>query len=402
MVSSASPALAVLGAPPRFAEKLHVGRPNIGDKARLFQRFEEILERRWLSNLGAAVQEFEARLKEITGARHCIPLCNATVGLEIAARALGLSGEVIVPSFTFVATAHALRWLGLTPVFCDVDPHSHNLDPQAVERLITPRTSGILGVHLWGRGCAVMELERLAMAHGLKLFFDAAHGLGCSAEGRPIGGWGSAEVFSFHATKFINTGEGGAIATNDDALAERIRLMKNFGFAGQDRVVSLGINGKMNEFSAAIGLTNLESMDEFIAANRSRLKRYERGLAGCRGLEPIAYVPEERNNYQYVVYEVRKSECPLRRDELLRVLQAENVLARRYFFPGCHRAEPYQRNECDADRRLPVTERLCDEVLVFPTGTGISEEDVDAICEIVRAALDRPDEIRSRLAAVEP
>ena len=252
--------LAVYGAPPAFNEKLHVGRPNIGDRAKLLERVNNILDNRWLTNNGPYVQEFEQRIADMIGVRHCVAMCNATVALEITIRALELSGEVIVPSFTFVATAHALQWQEMTPVFSDIDPKSHNLDPARVEQMITPRTSAIIGVHLWGRPCNVEALAEIAARRGLKLLFDAAHAFGCSYKGRMIGGFGDAEVFSFHATKIINSFEGGAVVTNNDVLANKIRLMRNFGFAGYDNVTRLGLNGKMTEVCAAMGLTSLEAM----------------------------------------------------------------------------------------------------------------------------------------------
>jgi len=249
--------LAIFGGRPAFAEKLHVGRPNIGDRARLLKRIEDILDRRWLTNNGPYVQEFERRIAETIGVKHCIATCNGEMGLEIAIRALELKGEVIVPAFTFVASAHALQWQEITPVFADIDPETHLIHPASVRRLITPRTTAILGVHIWGQTCAIEALEEIAREHHLRLLFDAAHAFGCTRHGRSIGTFGDAEVFSFHATKFVNSLEGGAIVTNHDDLARKIRLMKNFGFFGYDDVGYIGTNGKMNEFSAAMGLTSL-------------------------------------------------------------------------------------------------------------------------------------------------
>ena len=258
--------------PRHLKNALHVGCPNIGNRQDLRRRIDDILDRRWLTNGGPYVNEFEQRVAEFIGVKHCIATCNATVALEILIRALGLTGEVIVPSFTFVATVHALQWQGITPVFCDIDPRTHNIDPRKVEELITSRTSGILGVHLWGRPCPIAKLQALANRHGLALLFDAAHAFACKHRGRMIGGFGRAEVLSFHATKFINAGEGGAVVTNDDDLAAQIRLMKNFGFSGFDKVTSIGTNGKMSELSAAMGLTNLESLKKFTRANRSNFE----------------------------------------------------------------------------------------------------------------------------------
>jgi len=371
---------------PAFETPVHVGRPNLGSIERFQELAGQALERRWLSNDGPLVRELEARIEEYLGVAHCIAVNNGTIGLEIAIRALDLTGEVIVPSWTFIATAHALRWLGLTPVFVDVDPSTHCLDPDAVRRAITPRTTGILAVHLWGRAADVESLTRVAAEAGLPLLFDAAHAFGVSARGRMVGSFGSAEVFSFHATKFFNTIEGGAITTNDDDLAGRLRLMRNFGFAGEDRVVSDGTNGKLNEISAAMGLANLEHLDSIIDVNRSNYERYARALDGVAGLSILPIDDRERGNYQYVVALVDPS-CPVPRDELLDRLRANNVLARRYFWPGAHRMEPYRTLDPSAGLRLPNTEMIADQVIVLPTGTAVGDAEIDVIVRIIREAV---------------
>ncbi len=319
-----------------------MGRPNLGNRDRLFERISDMLDRNWLTNDGPYVREFEQRIAQFTGVRHCVAMCNGTISLEIAIRALGLTGEVIVPSFTFVATAHSLQWQEITPVFCDIDPKTHNIDPVQVESLITPRTTGIIGVHTWGRPCDIEPLEAIARRRNLQLLFDAAHAFGCSHRGKAIGGFGHCEIFSFHATKFFNTFEGGAVVTNDDALAAKLRLMRNFGFSGNDNVIYIGTNGKMTEVCAAMGLTSLESVSEFMSVNRRNHLAYSRGLAGIPGLSLLSYDESEIANWQYIVLEVEEGEQLLTRDELVEVLTAENVLARRYFFPGCHRMEPYR------------------------------------------------------------
>lgn len=390
--------LAVLGGKPAFTDKVHVGRPNVGNRARLLERINATLDSRWLSNGGPFVREFEQRIAEMVGVKHCIAMCNATVALEIAIRALDLSGEVIVPSFTFIATAHALQWQQITPVFCDIDAATHNISARKVEALITPRTTGILGVHLWGRPCEISELQAIAERHNLKLLFDAAHGLGCRYQGRKLGGFGNAEVFSFHATKFVNSGEGGAVVTNDDALAARIRLMKNFGFADYDKVIYIGTNGKMNEICAAMGLTNLESLEEFIRTNRANFDTYQENLKGIPGFSLQEYSEENTPNYQYVVTEVDARACGLTRDQILAVLHAENVLARRYFYPGVHRMEPYRSDFPQANLRLPETEGLVTRVLHLPTGTGVTQTDIQKICGVIRSAVQQASDIREALA----
>ena len=396
MSKTESESLAIFGAAPAFPEPLHVGRPNVGDRARFLARVEDILNRRWLTNNGPFVQELERSIAEMVGVKHCVAMCNATVALEIVIRALGLKGEVIVPSFTFVATAHALQWQEITPVFCDVDPRTHNLDPTRVEQMLTPRTSAIIGVHLWGRACAVEALTEIAARRGLKLLFDAAHAFGCSHNGRMIGGFGDAEVFSFHATKFFNSFEGGAVVTNDDGLAGKIRLMKNFGFAGYDNVVYVGTNGKMTEVAAAMGLTSLESLDDFIAVNRRNYEHYRAGLERVPGIRLIDYDPAERCNYQYVVVEIDEEAVGLSRDDLQHVLWAENVLARRYFYPGCHRMEPYRTSFPNAGRLLPESERLAQRVLSLPTGTAVGPAEIAKVCRIISFAVAHAPQVRER------
>ncbi|MBI3860693.1 MAG: aminotransferase class I/II-fold pyridoxal phosphate-dependent enzyme [Planctomycetia bacterium] len=390
-------ALSILGGPPAFAEPLHVGRPNVGDRSRLLQRIEAMLDRRWLSNQGPLVSEFEERIAAYVGAKHCIAMCNATVALEIAIRALGLTGEVIVPAFTFIATAHALQWQEITPVFCDIDPNTHTLDPEWVRRMITPRTSGIIGVHVWGRACPIDALTEIADENGLSLLFDAAHAFGASYRGRMIGGFGAAEVFSFHATKFINCGEGGAVVTNDDCLAEKMRLMRNFGFSGLDQVTYIGTNGKMPELSAAMGLTTFESRDEFVATNERNYRAYAAELASIPGLSLITYDPAERCNFQYALVEVDAAAAGLSRDELADVLWAENVRARRYFYPGCHRMEPYASLFPHASLVLRATEAVAGRVLLLPTGTAVGLDEIREICQILRLATGSAGDVRRAL-----
>jgi dTDP-4-amino-4,6-dideoxygalactose transaminase len=388
--------LALFGGAPAFAAPLHVGRPTLGDRARLMERINDALDRRWYTNQGPFVAEFERRIERMLDVPHCIATCNGTIALELAIRACGMRGEVIVPSFTFVATAHALEWQGIRPIFVDIDPVTRTIDPARVRESITPRTTGIIGVHLWGRACDVDALQRLADDHHLPLLFDAAHAFGCSDRGRPIGTFGTAEIFSFHATKFVSAFEGGAIVTRDAGLAKRLRLMKNFGFAGYDDVVYVGTNGKMSEISAAMGLTSIDSMDQFLACNRRNHRAYRDGLAGVPGIV-FDDAGTQESNLQYAIVEVDDRQLGLRRDDLQQILWAENVLARRYFYPACHRMEPYRSQVSPASWRLPVTERIADRVLALPTGAAVEVEDVRSVCELVRFAAVHADAIGPRL-----
>jgi len=391
--------LAILGGKPAFSDALHVGRPNIGNRDRLLERINDMLDRGWLTNNGPFVQEFEQQIAEMVGVKHCIAVCNATVGLEIAVRAVGFKGEVIVPSFTFIASAHALQWQEITPVFCDIDPATHNIDTSKVEQMITPKTSGILGVHVWGRPCDTSALETLAQKHNLKLVYDAAHAFGCSYNGQMIGNFGAAEVFSFHATKFLNSFEGGAITTNDDDLARKIRWMTNFGFEGYDNVTFLGTNGKMTEICAAMGMTSLEDIDNIITSNHHNLQTYQRCLAGIPGISMIQYNEEERNNYQYIILEIDPQKAGISRDALVKVLHAENILVRRYFYPGCHQMEPYRSLFPHAGLLLPETEKLVQRVLSMPNGTAITTGDIELICDLLRFAVENGEAIQEGLTA---
>ena len=378
--------LAINGAAPAFDELLHVGRPNIGDREAFLRYANDIFDRRWLSNDGPLLQEFEARIAAHLGVRHCIAMCNGTIALEIAIRALGLEGEVIVPSYTFVATAHALQWQGITPVFADVDPATHNLSPEAVRRMITPRTTGIIGVHLWGRAAPVEELQAIADEHKLGLMYDAAHAFSCTHGGRMIGNFGACEVLSFHATKFFNSFEGGAVVTNDDELAARMRLMRNFGFSGLDQVSHPGTNGKMIEIAAAMGLVNLDAIDDVIAANRANYDTYRAVLGDIPGVRLIDYDPSERNNYQYVILEVAP-DCAAGRDTIVDALRAENIMARRYFWPGCHRMEPYRSLFPHAGLVLPATERVAAGGIVLPTGQTMDADKIAVVAQVIRTVV---------------
>lgn len=364
---------------------LHVGRPNVGPREVFDSLVDRIFAANWLTNDGPLVREFEEALASRLGVRNCVAVSNGTMALGIVIRALELTGEVIIPSFTFVATAHAVAWQGLTPVFADIDRHTHNLDPRSVESVITSRTSGIVGVHLWGRSAAVNELQDIADRYGLSVIYDAAHAFDCTYHSTPIGGFGRAEVFSFHATKFFNTFEGGAIATDDDELARRARLMRNFGFAGYDHVVSEGTNGKMSEVHAAMGLTNLGMIDEFVAGNKKTLDEYARVLSGIPGVSLLEPPTSERANYQYVVAVVQNGEES--RDRVLAALHEQGVLARKYFWPGVHRMEPYASTTSGTTSYLSATEWVANRILVLPGGPSLHRQHILRIGDIISRAL---------------
>ena len=362
---------------------LHVGSPNIGNREAFHRFVDDIFDRRWLTNNGVLVRELESQLEKKLGVRNCIAVCNGTIALEIAIKALELQGEVIVPSLTFIATVHALQWLGIKPVFCDVDEKTLCLNPNRIEELITQRTSAVLGVHVYGKPCDTKNIKLISEKHGIKSFYDAAHAFGCSHRNRMIGNFGECEIFSFHATKFFNTFEGGAITTNNDDLAAKIRSIINFGFNGLDRVESLGTNGKMTEICAGMGLTNLSSLDRFVEKNRNNYKYYLSHLENIPGLDMIKFNEREHNNWQYVVILVGE-DYSVSRDEIVAILRNNEILVRKYFWPGCHRMEPYKSQQLNASNYLIVTEDVLERIVVLPTGTQMTEEDLDRVVDLLQ------------------
>lgn len=390
--------LAILGGPPLFQEPLAVGRPAVAQRDQLLDRFAQILDSGQLTNDGPVVQEFEAALADYLNVRHAVAVCNGTMALQIMARAAGLTGEVIVPSLTFVATAHALEWMGLTPVFADVDARSHTLDVASVERCISAKTTAILGVHLWGNLCDVAALQQLADRHGLQLLFDASHAFGCSGDGRMAGNFGLAEAFSFHATKVMHCIEGGAVVTNDDQLAARARLMRNFGITGLSSIDSAGTNGKLNELNAAAGLCGLSVLPQTIQQNRDNLAAYRQALTAVNGLSLVQVMADQSTNAQYVVVEVEPA-LGLSRDDLFAVLRAEGIFVRSYFSPGCHRAQPYAADPQRRLDQLPVTERLLKQLLQFPTGRHVTPAQIAQMGRLLQVLHAGRSELQRALTA---
>jgi len=386
---------------PVFKNKVYFGRPNLVNTKSLFKKYRQILKNNWLTNDGPFVQEFEKAIANYIGIKHCVVVCNATLGLEILERALNLSGEVILPSMTFVASPNSLLWQGIKPVFCDIDINTWNIDPTKVENLITPNTTAIMGVHVFGRPCDTKNLEKIAKAHRLHLFYDAAHAFGCSHQGLMIGNFGDAEVFSFHATKFFNSIEGGAIVTNNDLLAENLKSIRNFGFSGHDKTTLLGINAKMNEFSAAFGLTSFEHIDKILNINQQNYLLYSQELSNIPGIRLINFNPREKNNYQYVQLEIDKDIAHISRDQLVKVLWTENIIVRRYFYPGCHRLEPYNSTMPSLDSKLSVTNLLTNRLITLPTGIEINKYKIHKICKLIKYCIKHGAEISQLFTSSE-
>jgi len=344
--------------------------PNLPEREAFYTLVNEIWERGWLTNDGPLVREFEYELGVLTGAKHVIAVANGTLALMIAARALGIEGDFVCPSFTFIATPHALYWQGATPVFGDVGL-SYNLDVFSAETILQSREiTGIVATQVFGTPLNP-KFRDIADEYDIPLLVDSAHTLGCDL---PL--LGDAEVLSFHATKIVHSFEGGAILTDNPAVAERCSLMRQFGFRGQANVVSEGINGKMSEVHAAMGILSLRELEAQVAHNREEYKRYMDGLEPIPDLS-LGYTGK---NFHCVPVLVSPS-CPLTRDELVTILLKEGILARRYFYPGCHKGEPYRT--LYPELHLPNTEVLCDSILILPNHSA------GWVCEVLWRVLRR-------------
>jgi len=385
--------LAIFGGRPSFEQQIEVGFPNTGERRRFLARVNSSLDSGRLTDQGPFLEEFEKRVAAFHGVRHCITTASSTQAVALLIHTLGLSGEIIVPSFIPVALVHTLHSNGITPVFCDVEPATHALDPGLVENLITRHTSGIVSAHLWGRAGDIEQLSAIAERHRLTLLFDAAHAFACTYRGRKIGNAGQAEILSFHASQILHTFEGGAILTDDGTLAERLRP------AAVDDDGSFGVarNGRMNEISAAMGLTLLDGFTELVAINLRNYRRYRRMLTGLPGIHLIEYDHREQNNYHYVIVEVDPAAAGITRDQLMAILWAEKVLARRYFYPVAHEMEPYRSHETHVRSPLPVTESLTRTVLCLPTGPAMTGLEIDTVCNIIRLAVTCSSDVRVRL-----
>lgn len=377
-----------------FDQDLCVNRPVIGDRQAYLQRVNHILDSHILTNGGPQVREFEKKLAEYLQVKHCITTCNGTMALQLIMHALNLQGEVIVPSFTFIATAHAALWQGLKPIFCDIDKNSHLIDVDACESLITDKTTAILGVHLWGRACEHNDLQSLASKYDLKLIYDAAHAFGSKYNGTMVGNLGDAEAFSFHSTKVFHSFEGGAVTTNSDEIALKIRRLRNFGFVDYDCVDGLGINAKMSEVCAAMGVVNLEGFGEFLNRNKRIYEQYKSQLKQIKGLTLLPLGESEDNNFQYIVIEIDQQQTGLSRDEMVKILHAERVMARRYFYPGCHRMQPYINMPDCAPQELVNTEALCNNVMILPGGPSMTLKAVNQIGELLNFIIEHAPSIR--------
>ena len=343
---------------------------------------KDIWDRKWLTNNGHYHKELEKSLAEYLGVKYISLFTNGTLPLITALQAMRITGEVITTPYSFVATTHSIWWNGLKPVFVDVDEKTGNIDPEKIEAAITPHTTAIMPVHVYGTPCNTKRIQEIADVYGLKVIYDAAHAFGVKVNGESILNAGDMSTLSFHATKVYNTVEGGALVCHDEATKKRIDYLKNFGFAGETTVVAPGINSKMDEIRAAYGLLNLKQVDDAIARRKATAERYRAALKNVAGIRMLEDVEGVHHNYAYFPIFISE-EYGLSRDALYEKLKEHNVYGRRYFYPLISTFSAYKGLESARPENLPVAHKLAGQVLCLPMFAGLDNESIDRIIDVV-------------------
>ena len=345
---------------------------------------KDIWDRKWLTNNGHYHKELEKALAEYLGVQYLSLFTNGTLPLITALQAMRITGEVITTPYSFVATTHSIWWNGLKPVFVDVDEETGNINPEKIEAAITPHTTAIMPVHVYGTPCNTKRIQEIADIYGLKVIYDAAHAFGVSVNGESVLKAGDMSTLSFHATKVYNTVEGGALICHDAATKKRIDYLKNFGFAGETTVVAPGINSKMDEIRAAYGLLNLKQVDSAIAKRKAVAERYREALKDIPGIRMLKDIEGVRHNYAYFPIFIDETVYGLSRDTLYAKLQEYNIYGRRYFYPLISTFSAYKGLESANPKNLPVAHKLADQVLCLPMFAGLDPDNEDKIIDIVR------------------
>ena len=354
--------------------------PNLDD---FTDSLKEIWESKWITNNGQFHQKLEAALAEYLKVPYVSLFTNGTLPLLTALQALRITGEVITTPYSFVATTHALWWNGIKPVFVDIDPSTGNIDPQKIEAAITPRTTAILPVHVYGKPCDTEAIQAIADKYGLKVIYDAAHAFGVEVNGESLLNAGDMSTLSFHATKVFNTIEGGAMVMHDEKTKQRIDYLKNFGFANEIEVVGPGINSKMDEVRSAYGLLNLKQVDAAIAARQKVAVAYRKALRNVDGISFWDDMPGVRHNYSYFPIFVDAEKYGMTRDELYMKMKDQGVWGRRYFYPLISEFSTYRGLESSRPENLPNAHRMADTVICLPMHHALEENEIDRILESI-------------------
>ena len=358
-----------------------VTRPSLPCFDEYVEEIKDIWESHLLTNVGVKHKTLESRLMEYLKVPNITLFTNGHLALECIIKALKLSEEVITTPFTFASTTHAIVRNGLKPVFCDINPNDYTIDTKKIERLITEKTSAIIPVHVYGNVCDVESIDKIADKYNLKVIYDAAHTFGVTGDGKGIGTFGDASMFSFHATKVFNTIEGGAVTYSDPSLKGKLEALRNFGITGLETVEYVGGNAKMNEFQAAMGICNLRHVDTEIAKRKVVVERYISNLESTKGIKLMEIKNGVKSNYAYfpVVFDGYKKT----RDEVFEELKANNIIARKYFYPLTNSFECYKGKYAQED--TPVAKYIADRVLTLPLYGDLPLEDVDRICKIIKS-----------------
>ena len=367
-----------------FETPVYITRPLLPDLQLITEKFHDIIDSKKVTNMGDQHHELERQLKQYLNVEHMTLFSNGTLALLLGIKALGLRGEVITTPFTFPATVQALDWNQITPVFCDIEPHTLNIDPARIESLITERTSAILGVHVFGNPCDVHRIQEIADRYGLKVIYDAAHAFGSTIDGMPIGTYGDLTMFSFHATKLFNTIEGGALTYRDPELVQKLNLLKNFGIASEDQVLLSGLNAKMNEIQAGIGLEVLKLVNDERIRRLDLLNVYMDELRDVQGLKIVTATNNLSSSLQYFVVRVVEESFGKSRDWLHEQLKKFNIYSRKYFYPLCSEFPWYYHLESTSSENLEVAHRISSEVLCLPFYGELGRESARKICRIIK------------------
>ena len=365
-------------------EAVYVTKPVLPPLNELNIYLKKIWDNKIITNNGPFHQEFESALAKYLGVKHISVFSNGTLALLTALQALNITGEVITTPFSFVATSHALWWNKIKPVFVDIEPDFYTLDPAKIEAAITPKTTAIMPVHVYGNPCRLEEIEHIAKKYGLRVIYDAAHAFGVEINGNSINNFGDLSVLSFHATKVFNTIEGGAIISHDAAMKKHIDHLKNFGFEDEVTVVGPGINAKMNEIQAAYGLLQLKTIDESIHKRKIITQKYREALDGTPGISFLADIPGVKHNYAYFPILVEKDSSGITRDELYNMLKKNNIYARRYFYPLISQFPPYKNLKSAKKKNLPVAHDITSKVLCLPIYPTLNTIEIDRVYKIIK------------------
>lgn len=364
-------------------KNIYVTQPSLPPLEEFIPYLKDIWESKWLTNQGKYHEQFEEELADFLGVKYVSLFANGTLALVTALQVLRITGEVITTPYSFVATTHALYWNNIKPVFVDIEPNYCNINPEKIEAAITPQTTAILPVHVYGNPCNVKAIQEISDIYGLHLIYDAAHAFGVDINGESILNCGDLSVLSFHATKTFNTFEGGAIVCHDEKMKKRIDYLKNFGFADEVTVVAPGINAKMNEFQAALGLLQLKYFDKYVDRRKIITEKYRKGLANIKGIRFLKKVNGVKHNYAYFPIFVDKKEYGMKRNELYEKLKKNNIYGRRYFYPLISQFPAYRDLDSAKLSNLLIAEKITKEVICLPIYPAMDNEVIEKITNII-------------------